>query len=879
MVSTRRSGAVKQAATAEQAEPDAAPAPAPAEARGTKRRGGRTVAGAAAAADAAVAPGTADAPAGAAGDAAGAAAAADAAADAAAANTAAGPAEPQAQPPSAKRRRPSASAPPTPGAAAAGPADGAAAAAAAADGEIPEPEGLMDGFRNMPALRLAIRQLQARVDDSAVFLRPSPEVATAAREVAKLLYKMAANQLLQGGGAGAVGRAERRALRGGAGAPLPELHTDAAFDPEQIWLQMEPATEATVRRVRRLIRAAEPLAAPSGGAQLVTPEALAGVDRLIREGEEGPDGSSEEDEDEEGEEGDEEGPDGMSEGESEDEEDEGEDEDEDMEEGGGKKARKGAKAATKAKAKAKPPRGPGGGSGGVDDRFFRLTDMERYVADAERRAMGSEDEEDLLGEKGEGEDEEGEDEEDDEMLFGGGGSDDEEAALERLLDKTAAAAGKKKGGAGGLRYEDFFGEGAGEGEEDEDEEGEEGEEDDEEGGGPFGGKGVLSSDDEEGALGLGGEDEEGEEDARAARRRSGKDAGPRGEAGGKGSRGGAEARALMSTHERRLARLQERVAELESEALGNKSWHLTGEVAAGKRPVNSALELDMEFETTAKPAPVQTDEMTNDIEAIIKKRIVDRRFDDVVRVVPPPPEVRKKAIELDDTKAKSGLGELYEQDYVRQVAGGTAEDKDEKLRLEAKALFKALCGKLDALSRFHYAPKPVVEDMTVRTEVPAIVMEEAAPVAVSKAAMQTPAEVYEPAAKDGRPVAEGELTREERSARRAKKKRVRKNKEAAKESEMRARAVAAGGTADIVGRKSEAKVVASKGVKVAEGAGSKTYGRTDVGTSSAVFAKLAAEQAAAAAGGGAAKVARELKKAKGGSGEEGRKGGAAAYRL
>lgn len=51
--------------------------------------------------------------------------------------------------------------------------------------------------------------------------------------------------------------------------------------------------------------------------------------------------------------------------------------------------------------------------------------------------------------------------------------------------------------------------------------------------------------------------------------------------------------------------------------------------------------------------------------------------------------------------------------------------------------------------------------------------------------------------------------REERTQRRAKKKRAHKAKTAAKEAEARAKAVAAGGTADIVGRKSEAKVCCS----------------------------------------------------------------------
>ncbi len=58
----------------------------------------------------------------------------------------------------------------------------------------------------------------------------------------------------------------------------------------------------------------------------------------------------------------------------------------------------------------------------VEDRFFRLEDMERYVADAERRAArGSDDDDDEGGGLGLGdEDEEDEDEEDDELLMQGG---------------------------------------------------------------------------------------------------------------------------------------------------------------------------------------------------------------------------------------------------------------------------------------------------------------------------------------------------------------------------------------------------------------------------------------------------------------------------
>ena len=44
--------------------------------------------------------------------------------------------------------------------------------------------------------------------------------------------------------------------------------------------------------------------------------------------------------------------------------------------------------------------------------------------------------------------------------------------------------------------------------------------------------------------------------------------------------------------------------------------------------------------------------------------------------------------------------------------------------MEARALLKVLFGKLDALSHFHYAPRPVVADLSMRPEVPALALED-----------------------------------------------------------------------------------------------------------------------------------------------------------
>ena len=74
-----------------------------------------------------------------------------------------------------------------------------------------------------------------------------------------------------------------------------------------------------------------------------------------------------------------------------------------------------------------------------------------------------------------------------------------------------------------------------------------------------------------------------------------------------------------------------------------------------------------------------------------------------------------------------GLGEEYADDFVRQKTGNVVEDKDEDTRHECRLLLKNLFAKLDALSHFHFAPKPIIKEMAVQKEVPALAMEEVAP--------------------------------------------------------------------------------------------------------------------------------------------------------
>lgn len=86
-------------------------------------------------------------------------------------------------------------------------------------------------------------------------------------------------------------------------------------------------------------------------------------------------------------------------------------------------------------------------------------------------------------------------------------------------------------------------------------------------------------------------------------------------------------------------------------------------------------------------------QVTHTARSIPRQRITAQRFDDVVRLVPPPPTHSKVVVELDDRKAEAGLGTLYEQDYLAATGQAAAiEDKAQPLREEVRRLFQVRAG-------------------------------------------------------------------------------------------------------------------------------------------------------------------------------------------
>lgn len=251
----------------------------------------------------------------------------------------------------------------------------------------------------------------------------------------------------------------------------------------------------------------------------------------------------------------------------------------------------------------------------------------------------------------------------------------------------------------------------------------------------------------------------------------------------------SDPKSRRSTHERRQAKIAEQIRKLEAANVAKREWQLAGEARASDRPLNSLLEEDLEYERAGKPVPVITAEVSEGIEALIKRRILAGEFDEIRRRRPDDlatgPKVRRGQFELDDTKATKGLAEIYEEEHLRNTDPNFVDARDEKLKkehAEISSLWKSICGKLDSLSSSHFKPKPATANLEIRVDAPAIEMEDARPTAggeVAGASMLAPQELYKPGEdkeksevvnKNGMPVAHEEMTREQKLRRRRREK-------------------------------------------------------------------------------------------------------------
>lgn len=256
-----------------------------------------------------------------------------------------------------------------------------------------------------------------------------------------------------------------------------------------------------------------------------------------------------------------------------------------------------------------------------------------------------------------------------------------------------------------------------------------------------------------------------------------------------------------SRHEIAQAKLAAEIRRLEAANVAKRDWTLSGEARATDRPINSLLEEDLDFERAGKPVPVITNEVSEDIEAMIKRRILAREFDEVIRRRPDnlaTETIRRGRFELDDSKPQQSLAEIYEAEHLRASNPDTYMDATStKLKQDtdaAQALWKEVSAQLDALCSLHYRPKPPQVNISVVADVPAITIEDARPSAGADigggaASMLAPQEIYvagedrgkedkkrEIITKGGMPVSREEMEQDTKKRRRRRtKERIRKS--------------------------------------------------------------------------------------------------------
>lgn len=212
----------------------------------------------------------------------------------------------------------------------------------------------------------------------------------------------------------------------------------------------------------------------------------------------------------------------------------------------------------------------------------------------------------------------------------------------------------------------------------------------------------------------------------------------------------------LSTFEKQQREIQRQIAELEAESIAEKKWTMKGEVSGKQREADTLLDEELEFDRTAKPVPIITQEVTESIEDIIKRRIVNQEFDDIPkRLISEINNFKpSKKVEVSEQKSTKSLAELYEDEYSNTNGNGNGTTEvDEVLKAahdEISELFKDVTYQLDSLYSSHFVPKPKEKLLDVRIETPTIAMEDAQPLTMASSNSLAPQEIYKVGTKVGK---------------------------------------------------------------------------------------------------------------------------------
>ncbi|CAN3502262.1 U3 small nucleolar RNA-associated protein Mpp10p [Diutina catenulata] len=224
----------------------------------------------------------------------------------------------------------------------------------------------------------------------------------------------------------------------------------------------------------------------------------------------------------------------------------------------------------------------------------------------------------------------------------------------------------------------------------------------------------------------------------------------------------------LSSFEKQQLALQKEIEKLEAELVADKKWTMKGEVTSQQRPQDSLLAdpetAELEFDRTAKPVPVITEQVTETIEDLIRRRIRNKEFDDLPKrfITDVASFHNRQKMDVSQEKSSKSLAEIYEDQYKDVADDEEANAELKKQHDEISDLFASVSHKLDSLCSAHFIPKPnqfKQIEIKVSDNAAAISMEDSQPLHVSSDATLAPQEIYKIG--DDRVKADGVLGRSE----------------------------------------------------------------------------------------------------------------------
>jgi len=107
------------------------------------------------------------------------------------------------------------------------------------------------------------------------------------------------------------------------------------------------------------------------------------------------------------------------------------------------------------------------------------------------------------------------------------------------------------------------------------------------------------------------------------------------------------------------------------------------------------------------------------------------------------PAQGKTKVQLDSKKSEQSLAQIYEDQYMKQAQGVEKVSVVQEEHEAISKMFEKICFNLDALTHFHYTPKPVEAQPVIKANIPSMMMEEQLPEAVADTSLLAPQEVQQ----------------------------------------------------------------------------------------------------------------------------------------